>query len=326
MRAALGISVAVASFVLAVLALMAGKKPGFMEDYHIIIFDTSELGKGLTTQSGPSPTERASDGTCGLFGDTLGNLCASATTVAGAVVSSGIDGISNIENGVADKVMETLHIQPWYSLHILSVCEGTFSNATGTGYNVTDCKDSAQAGWFLLLSRAVLPANYLVYFDVSAILSHKLKIGPFDLDPADLAFVKGVQNELDKIPAIARMLAACYILAASLTALSLLFALIGFLRTGGGILLITTTITLLSALAFFAGNMVIAISVKAVMNKVNEFGSHIGLSAAAGEKFAIITWVVFALLMLMAFYWTYESRQSVRTKRLQERMWAGSRY
>jgi hypothetical protein len=45
----LGISIIVASFILAILVLIAGKKPGFMEDYYIIIFNTSKLSKGLTT-------------------------------------------------------------------------------------------------------------------------------------------------------------------------------------------------------------------------------------------------------------------------------------
>jgi uncharacterized protein YlzI (FlbEa/FlbD family) len=88
---------------------------------------------------------------------------------------------------------------------------------------------------------------------------------------------------------ITRILATYYILATSLTTLSLLFALIDFLYTNGGILLITTTITLLNALTFFASNIVITISIKIIINKVNEFRSYIGLLATTREKFTIIT-------------------------------------
>jgi len=51
---------AIVAFVLSMLCLFAGHKPGFMEEYHIVTLNTSTLGHDLiptaTTSSGPSAT------------------------------------------------------------------------------------------------------------------------------------------------------------------------------------------------------------------------------------------------------------------------------
>jgi len=137
-RVAVGIPIAVVSLVLTVLALIAGMSPGFMEDYHILLLNTSTLGHipAPTRGNDPSPTS------CGPFGGSLSKICASATAAVGSAVSSGLAELSDIENETADKVAKKLGIQQWYSLHAMDICEGTFTpNATtaGAGYNVTSC-------------------------------------------------------------------------------------------------------------------------------------------------------------------------------------------
>jgi hypothetical protein len=140
MRAVLGIPLTLASVVLAGLALFAGKTPGFMEDCHIILLNTSDLGQHLiptpTAGAGPSPTS------CGPLGGLLGKLCASATADAGNAVSSGVADLSKVESDIADELAQKLGIREWYSLHVMDVCEGMFTpNATAlnAGYNVTNC-------------------------------------------------------------------------------------------------------------------------------------------------------------------------------------------
>ncbi|RAL58086.1 hypothetical protein DID88_009699 [Monilinia fructigena] len=48
----------IVTFVLAMLCLFAGNKPGFMEDYHIVTLNTSEVGQNLvpTKTSGSDST------------------------------------------------------------------------------------------------------------------------------------------------------------------------------------------------------------------------------------------------------------------------------
>jgi len=145
-RAVIGIPIVALTLVLTTLALAAGGKPGFMEDYHIILMNTSMLGQNLipTVTSGPSdPTPT----TCGPLGGVLGKLCAGATAAVGSAVSSGLVQLSNIEDDVANKLAKEIGIQQWYSLHATDVCQGNFipdATTPKARYNVTSCTQPLQ--------------------------------------------------------------------------------------------------------------------------------------------------------------------------------------
>lgn len=53
--------------------------------------------------------------------------------------------VGDIENDIADKLAKTLGIKEWYSLHLMDMCEGTYTpNATtahGVGFNVSSCSN-----------------------------------------------------------------------------------------------------------------------------------------------------------------------------------------
>lgn len=86
LRAAVGIPIAVVTFVLTALAPTAGRKPGFLEDYHILLLNTSTLGQNLVptpSSKGPDPSHTS----CGPMGGALGKLCAGATAAVGSAVS-----------------------------------------------------------------------------------------------------------------------------------------------------------------------------------------------------------------------------------------------
>ncbi len=153
-RAVIGIPIAVLTLVLTTLALAAGGKPGFMEDYHILLMNTSTLGQNLvptitSVPSDPTPTS------CGPLGGALGKLCADATAAVGSAVSSGLVQLSNIEDDVANKLAKEIGVQQWYSLHAIDVCQGNFMpNATTpkATYNVTSCTRALKSCRYPMLS------------------------------------------------------------------------------------------------------------------------------------------------------------------------------
>ncbi|KAH8889956.1 hypothetical protein GQ53DRAFT_868302 [Thozetella sp. PMI_491] len=164
-RAAVSIAVVLVTLTLTLLAVIAGSSPGFKEEYHILSLNTSTLGQNLipTPISGgnnPSPTS------CGPLSGTLGKLCAGATAAVGSAVSSGLAELSSIEDDIADKLSEEIGIQQWYSLHVMNICQGTFTpNATapGAAYNVTSCTtslviiaDTVLAALALLIGKVVV--------------------------------------------------------------------------------------------------------------------------------------------------------------------------
>jgi hypothetical protein len=146
------IAVIITSFVLAIVALVAGKHPR-LEDFHIIVLNTTNLGKNLiqTPTSGrddPSPTS------CGPLKGALGELCASATAAAGSAVDSAISDLETAANDAADKLADKLGIHQWYSLHIINICQGAFTpNATAIGarYNVSGCIEPLKTSMSLYL-------------------------------------------------------------------------------------------------------------------------------------------------------------------------------
>lgn len=84
------------------------------------------------TSGGTEPSTTDSGGLGGFF-----------SSVVATVESTITDELNDIANDFADKVSAELGISQWYSLHIMDVCEGSYSpNATtpGAGYNTTNCK------------------------------------------------------------------------------------------------------------------------------------------------------------------------------------------
>ena len=142
MRLIVGVPIilSIVRFVLAMLSLFSGYKRGFMEDYHIIMFNTSELGHNLVptpTSGDSSPTSTSGGGGIGGFWT---SLVSEATAAVGAIESE----LASIEDDIADELAKALGIKEFYSLHIMDACEGYFKpNATAphAGYNVTNCTE-----------------------------------------------------------------------------------------------------------------------------------------------------------------------------------------
>lgn len=145
------------SFTLTMLALFAGYKRGFMEDYHIMVFNTSTLGHNFLSQiagsdsssSSSSTTSSAAAATMTASNDgfpnplsVLSSLEATATAVLGSLESSAASIVNDIGNDVADKLADELGIDQFYTLHVMDLCQGDYApNATAKGawMNVTEC-------------------------------------------------------------------------------------------------------------------------------------------------------------------------------------------
>lgn len=142
-----------AAFALALVALLAGKDPGMLEEYHIVLFNTSTLGHDFISElvggddntssasatATPTPTS-TSDG--GGLGGWFSSIKASATAIAGSLESEAASILDDIGNDVADKLADELGIEQFYSLHVMKMCEGNYApNATASNawQNVTNC-------------------------------------------------------------------------------------------------------------------------------------------------------------------------------------------
>lgn len=143
-----------AAFALALVALLAGKEPGTLEEYHIVLFNTSTLGHDFitnmvsgddddasSTSATATPTPTSTDDGGGI-GGWFSSVKASATAIAGSLESEAASILDDIGNDVADKLADELGIEQFYSLHVMNMCEGNYApNATASNawQNTTNC-------------------------------------------------------------------------------------------------------------------------------------------------------------------------------------------
>jgi len=288
------------------LALFAGKQPGFMEDYDIIRLNTSGLGRNLIptpAQGGDKPTTTTSGGS-GL-GGFFGSVVASVTAAAGAVESKIAGVADDIADELLDKLSQELGIKQFYSLHALDTCEGDFTpNATtiGAGFNVTNCTAPLDTG----------------KYNVTARLDHDLGVGPLKINLASLKWSQDLQHEFDKIPGLFLALAIFFIIGAGAAGVSMLSSIAGLVtysRSPRLTALNNVCWAGLSALALFVGSMIVTIGGKKAADAINEFGDDIGLVATRGSKFISISWASFAAMFVAACYWTYELFAVIKARR-----------
>ncbi|TPX18899.1 uncharacterized protein E0L32_011377 [Thyridium curvatum] len=297
------IVLSVVGFVLAILALFAGERRGFLEEYHIIMLNTSALGhtKLLPTPAGDNkPTTTTTTGGHGI-GGFFSKVAHSATAAAGAVESE----LAKLGDKFADKLADEIGIHEFYSLHVMNACEGEFApNATapGAGYNVTNCTEPMNAG----------------QMNVSALLDQQLSVGPLGLSLSDLGVTRDLQHELNKIPGLLRAIAVLYILGAGLAGLSMLASAAGlfaYARHPRSTSLANAGLGALAALLLLVANLVTTVGGSKAAGAINKYGDGIGLRASSGGKFVAITWAAFAAMCLAAAYWTYELFMARKARR-----------
>ncbi|KAK3335903.1 actin cortical patch SUR7/pH-response regulator pali [Cercophora scortea] len=294
-----------AAFVLVLLALLAGSRPGFMEDFDIVTFNTSALGKNLlSTATDDNKPTSTTDGLCDGLGGALGRLCSSATAEAETIESEIVSAIDDIGNTIADKLADTLGIHEFYSVHALAICEGSFTpNATAPSpdRNVTNCTMGLSDG-----------------YNVSGIFDHQLQVGPFELTLADLGFTDDIQNAFDTLNQVTKAFAIILIISVALTGLALVASLASLFlipRKERAALLSNVVISLIATLMLIASALVVTIGSRVVVSKVNDLGDDVGLSATAGYRYTIFTWVAVGLMMVSFAYWLQQLMEFRRNSR-----------
>ncbi|KAI1367279.1 actin cortical patch SUR7/pH-response regulator pali [Xylaria arbuscula] len=276
------------AFVLVMIALLAGTGPQqeSLEPYHIIAVNLSNFGQDLiasSTTSDPEPSETSGGSWLDELEDDARGLGQDIT-----------DGINNLTNGIADDITEELGISEWYSLHIMSICEGMFSpnaSAPGAWYNMTNCTTSSP-----------------LRLNLSEILDHEIKAGPLDLNINQIPLPDSVQNAVDTVNDALRALLVLYALASGLSGLTFLvsLAVIVFFRKRVHMLIVWANIALsgLGALILLIGSAVVTYVNNKAVKQIDDAGKDVGISGIRGSKFIAISWISFGLMLFISLYWT----------------------
>ncbi|KAI5922612.1 actin cortical patch SUR7/pH-response regulator pali [Camillea tinctor] len=277
----------IVGFVLAMLALFAGTGPQqrALEDYHLIAINMSNFGHDLIASATSSSSEPTSTSD-GSFWDTI----ESGLSDIGDDIT---DEINDIANDYADRIAEELGISQWYSLHIMTACEGDFApNATSPGawYNTTNCT-SQQAG---------------VQLNLTDILTREIDAGPLGISASDLPIPDAVTETVEYLNNFLLAVFILYVLGSGFSGLSFLACVVVLtLRRdiGRATLLANASLALLAALALAIGSAVATAISRRGVAEINDRGADAGISAIAGTKFMIISWVAFAVMFVALLFW-----------------------
>lgn len=275
---------AIVAFVLSMLCLFAGHKPGFMEEYHIVSVNTSSLGKNLvpttTTSSGASPTVTS-----------LGSLFSSIAHNVTSTIEGDFEGIIG---DVANKLAKELGIKQWYSLHLMDLCEGTFTpNATDNHaqLNVTSCSNQTA----------------MYHFDISKQLNSELEVGPLHINLSDVDWPDEIQNGLNALNTAVDATFVLYAIGIAAAGCAILASVVAVFLHGSR--LISFGNWGLASLSFFAlliASIIVTVVQAKATDEINKYGNDIGVSASKGRKYLILTWVSVASMFLASMAWVAE--------------------
>lgn len=284
------------AFVLSLLSLLAGYKQGFLEDYNVLTFNTSTLGR--------STVESIVNGS-------------STTSLPPAVQSAAAGLTSALTNSIGDSLAEQLGIGEFYSIHAMDFCQGNFQPSAfdvNPSANVTNCSMPLD-----FCKRHLLPASFLfsypnadnlipAAYNFTDKLNQELGVGPLQFTLTDLGVGSDIQSTLNYVPKIAKALAALFIATVALTGFSMLGAIVGFLgRAGRCTCFFNLAVALGSAVFLLASALLATIGPREVERQIQQRGgADLGLGVLSNSKLARILWAAFALMAATTLFWFYE--------------------
>ncbi|TDZ22761.1 SUR7 family protein pun1 [Colletotrichum orbiculare MAFF 240422] len=279
----------IVAFVLSFLALFAGHKEGFMEEYDVIRLNMSTLGQNVfELGADPSDNDDAITVVEGLLG---------------GITDEVQDLINDITSDIADRLANELGISEWYSLHLMDVCQGEFApnvTAPNPWLNVTKCTQPR-------------PGPNV---NLTKMLDQELSIGPMQISLADLEWPDSLEDALDKVNKALLAIFVLYVLGIAFSGLAILGSLAAFFLGFKKLMTVTNFVfAFLAALVLFAGSLVTTIGAKEGAKQINDLGEDVRISADVGQKFMIISWVAFAVMAAAAVYWVTQFCVDRRSRR-----------
>jgi len=283
-------ALSIIAFVLSLLCILAGRKPGFMEDYHIVALNTSTLGHVLvnstaTTTSPSTPTSTSSG---------IGSFISSITGEIDNVTSSIESDLDGLIDDLADDLAKALGIKQWYSLHMMDGCEGVYSpNATskGASYNVTNCTAPVA----------------LYHFDPTATIQKELAAGGLNVSLADIDYPSDIQHGINDLNKALDATFVLYCIGIACSGLAILTALLAFFLNGNRLVSFGNWgITSVAGLCLTIASTIVTVAQSKLASEVNKYGNDIGIFAYKGTKYLGLTWGAVAAIILASTAWVVE--------------------
>jgi hypothetical protein len=140
--------------------------------------------------------------------------------------------------------------------------------------------------------------------NLTDVLDHELKAGPLKISLADINWPSSIQKQIDRINGFLLAIFILYCLAIGFSGLAMLGSA-GALFTGLTRLAIFANFTFaaLAALVLLIASVIVIVAARQGQEMITDVGEAVGVSAIAGEKFIILSWVAFAVMAAATIYW-----------------------
>jgi len=335
----LPLACAIPAFVLSMLCLFAGSKKGYMEDYHIIMLNTSSLGHLLVNNTRSSSTSSSSlsatatatsssSSSGGIFGghhtSTSTASSATSTSTGGFLddIGNDIDGIGGdisgvfdnltsslqneliaIEDDLADDLAQALGIDQWYSMHLMDMCYGYYKpNATAAGASLN-------------ISNCTAPVA-MYHFDPAETINTQLLTGPFSINISDIGWNSTMEDGVTAINTLVNATFVLYTLGIAFSGLSIITtAITFFLAYSHRVTVSNWTISFLAASALTIASALVTVVTGKVADAFNQYGDEIGVYAYKGTKFLGLTWAASALMIVATTSWFADCYRATRDRK-----------
>ena len=206
---------------------------------------------------------------------------------------------------MADKLAAELGIHQWYSLHLMDLCEGSYSpNATekGAKKNVTKCSNQTA----------------MYHFDITGELNSELEAGKLHINLSTISWPSEIQDGINALNAAMDATFILYAIGIAAAGLAILTTVVAFFLSGSrAVSFGNWGLASLSFLALLIASIIITILQQKFTNIINKNGNEIGVYAYKGVKYLILTWVAAAVMFVAAAAWVVEFCIGRKNKRIE---------
>ncbi|RDW67023.1 hypothetical protein BP5796_09772 [Coleophoma crateriformis] len=272
-----------AAFILTLLTVISGTRPGMLEGAHSMALNTTHLGENIIQFSAASNgSSTSSDPISSFFSSLLG------------AITSGIDGaLNSAEASAVSGVISALGISEYYTFHLRTICEGSLSDPTSSNakFSISKCSSYEDTTAGLERMANIIPSSTVI-----------------GLTNVTVPLLSTVASSAGFLNSLSQGLSTSTFAFFIISLVGAFFAVpasgLAAIRPSSPLLMWTIFISTGLAVTFqFIGAVIVTAFAGGATAVVSKFGNGVGLYANMGIQLQIFVWVSFGLLLLSFSYW-----------------------
>lgn len=233
------------------------------------------------------------------------------------------DKFDEIGNDLADGLSDKLNISGWYSLHVLTYCEGEWENTTENRerrMEVTKCSEPSPDSMYPPLApplinvpreekdeegkkRRVLTRTDR--FNIADILNgSSLTVGPLEIP-----IPSGIQRQVSKLNSVLHAVLVFYAISVTLAGLAFFTNIAALFLPDTRPYEVTMANAALSSgasLFLLLGSSAMTVAGVLTAEALGDLGEIVGIKITRGIGFVSITWAAFGVIAAAATYWGWK--------------------